>query len=140
MSSSALSAHGTLVARQPGGTGAFTDIAELRNITPPALTRKPIETTNQNSVDDSFVVGLMRRGELSFEIGWLPSGSTHGFASGGLVYAFKNGTLDGYRITYPDNSTWIFSGYVVGIAPSAPVDDGLTANVTIRPSGTMAFA
>ncbi len=135
----AISAQGTLIARQPGGAGGFTTIGELRNITPPPLMRNPIETTSHNEVEESFVVGIRRKGELTFTIGFLPSGATHGYTSG-LIKSWVDGAKDGWKITFPDNSTWIFSGFVTNIAPSAPVDDGLVADVTIRPTDTMAFA
>ena len=137
--SDAISAHGTLVARQVAGTGAFTDVAELRDITPPALTRNQIETTNQNDDDDSYVVGIRRRGDLTFNLGFLPSGAAHGISSG-LMKSWEDGQLDGWRVTFPDGGVWIFSGYITNIAPTAPVDDGLTADVSIRPTNAMSIA
>jgi hypothetical protein len=127
--SNAISAQGTLISRNG------TDIAELRDITPPALTRNPIETTMHNSEDDSFVVGIRRKGELQMVLGFLPSGEATHNAVAGLMKAWADGSKDRYEITYPDGAKWIFSGYVSNIAPSAPVDDGLTAQVSIRPSG-----
>lgn len=136
MPSTAISAHGTLIARQNLGAGSFTTVGELRDITPPPLTRTPIETSNQNENDDQFVVGFRRRGELQFQIGFVPSGATHNAATG-LVKSWNDGQLDGWKVTYPDGSVWVFSGYVVNISPSAPVDDGLVADVSIRPTGGM---
>ena len=65
--SDALSAQGTLIARAPAATPTvFTTIAELRDITPPPLTRNPIETTSHNEDEESFVVGIKRKGDNSF--------------------------------------------------------------------------
>jgi len=136
---SAISAQGTLIARQVQGSGAFTTVAELRDITPPPLTRNPIETTNHNEVEESFVVGIRRKGELTFQIGFVPSLATHN-PTAGLVHSWINGYRDVWRITFPDASTWTFSGYVSNISPSAPVDDGLVADITVRPTGLMSFA
>lgn len=135
----AISAQGTLIARAPQATpSVFTTIGELRNITPPPLTRNPIETTSHNEVEESFVVGIRRKGEFAFQIGFVPSGATHNETTG-LIKAWKDGTRDIYRITYPDGAQWLFSGFVSNFAPAAPVDDGLTADVTIRPTGIMTF-
>jgi hypothetical protein len=132
--SNAISAHGTIIKRNG------TAIAELRDITPPALTRKPIETTMQNSDDDSYVVGIRRKGELQFMLGFLPTDeATHGPASG-LIKAWVDGSQDLYEIDYPDGAVWLFSGFVTNIAPKAPVDGGLEANVSIRPSGGHIFS
>ncbi len=134
----AISAQGTVIARNALGVGGWLDIGELRNITPPPLTRNVIETTNQNEDIDAFVVGIKRRGEMTFQIGFVPNMASHG-SSAGLIKAWNDGTLDIYRITFPDTSTWLFSGYVSNVGPSAPLDDGLVADVSIRPTGSMEF-
>jgi len=136
---SAISAQGTLIARQPSGSGPFTTIAELRNITPPPLMRNPIETTSHNEEEESFVVGIRRKGEMTFVLGFVPSLATHDHLTG-LTKSWLDGSRDVFRITYPDTSQWLFSGYVTNIGPSAPVDDGLTADLTVRPTGVMTFA
>ena len=137
--SDAISAQGTLVKRAPAATPTvFTTIGELRNITPPSLMRNAIETTSQNEVEESFVVGIRRKGELSFTIGFVPSGATHGAASG-LQQSWNDGSRDIWKVIFPDGTTWAFSGYITNISPAAPLDDGLTADVTIRPTGLMTF-
>lgn len=133
--SNAISAQGTLIARAPAATpSTYTNIAELNNITPPALTRNPIETTNHNDLDDSYIVGIRRHGEMSFNISFLPGDPTHDHITG-LQKAWADGTRDNYKITFPDGTSWLFAGFVTSIAPSAPVDDRLTADITIRPHG-----
>ena len=132
--SNAISAHGTIIKRNG------TAIAELRDITPPPLTRKPIETTMHNSDDDSYVVGIRRKGELQFMLGFLPSGETSHNAVTGLMKAWADGSQDLYEIDFPDGATWLFSGFVSNIAPKAPVDGGLEANISIRPSGGQIFS
>jgi tail tube protein len=132
--SAAISAHGTLVKRN-GQT-----IAELRNITPPALTRNSIETTMQTSSFDSFVVGVKRRGELQFQLGFLPSAEATHNALTGLIKAWSDGSKDLYELDFPDASVWTFSGYVTNIASSAPVDGGLEATVSIRPTNAMTIS
>jgi hypothetical protein len=134
--SQAISAQGTLIARQTQGAGPFVTIGELRDITPPPLMRNPIETTSHNEIEETFVVGIRRKGELSFTIGWNPSIATHDHLTG-LQDSWENGYRDVWRVTYPEGTEWLFSGYVTNLAPAAPVDDGLTAEVTVRPTGLM---
>jgi hypothetical protein len=139
-----ISAQGTVIARSidpnwpdnapVGGVVNFVDIAELGNLTPPALTRKPIETTTHNQNDDRYIVGIRRHGELGMNLNFIPTDPTHDHVSG-LQKAWHEGTRDIYRITYPDGSQWLFSGFVSNFAPSAPVDDKLSADVSIRPTG-----
>lgn len=143
MASEGMSAQGTLVARSPDpnwptvGTGdplSFTNIAELRELTPPALTRNEIELTNHNNEDDEYIVGIRRHGTMTFNLNFVPNTATHNHSTG-LQAAWFNGSRDIYRITYPDGTQWLFSGFVTNFAPSAPVDDRLSADVTVRPTG-----
>jgi len=135
-----ISAQGTLLARSPdpawvgSGSTSFTEIAELREITPPALTRNTIEMTTHNEDDDAYVVGIRRHGDLSFNVNFVPDNVTHDHSTG-LQAAWFSGERNIYRLTYPDGTQWLFSGFVTNFAPSAPVDDRLSADVTIRPTG-----
>ena len=142
--SDGLSAQGTLIAVSAdpnwppsspvGGSPSYTEIAELREITPPALTRNTIELTNHNNADDEYIVGIRRHGDLTFNVNFVPSNGTHDHLTG-LQKKWFDGTRNIYRLTYPDGSIWLFSGFVTNVAPSAPVDDRLSADVTIRPTG-----
>lgn len=135
-----ISAQGTLVARSANtpSSPSFTEIAELRDITPPALTRNPLEITTHNEDDDAYIVGIRRHGDLTMQMNFVPGNATHDETTG-LQKAWLDGTCDIYRLTFPDGSAWLFSGYVTNIAPDAPVDDVLTAEVTIRPTGQHMF-
>jgi hypothetical protein len=131
--SDALDSHGTLVQRN-GVT-----VAELRDITPPPLTRNSFDVTPQNENDDAYVVGTVkRRGEMTFAVNFLPSGTTHG-KTNGLIKAYNDKTRDAYDLIFPNGSRWIMSGFVVNISTSAPNEGPLTGNVTIRPTGAMVF-
>lgn len=142
--SEGMSAQGTLIAvsvdpnwppdSPVGGSVSFTEIAELREITPPALTRNTIELTNHNNEDDEFIVGIRRHGDLSFNVNFVPTNGTHDHQTG-LQKKWFDGTRDIYRLTYPDGSAWLFSGFVTNVAPAAPVDERLAADITIRPTG-----
>lgn len=127
--SNGISAHGTIIKRN------HTAIAELKDITPPPLTRKPIDTTTHNSDDDSYVVGIRRKGELGFMVNWLPFDEATHDATTGLLDAWATGSKDLYQILFPDGAVWMFSGFVVNIAPKQPVDGAQEANISIRPSG-----
>lgn len=131
--SNGISAHGTIIKRNG------TAIAELKDITPPALTRKPIDTTTHNSDDDSYVVGIRRKGELQFMLNWRPSGEATHDATTGLLDAWASGSKDQYEIDFPDGAVWLFSGFVTNIAPKQPVDGVQEASVSIRPSGGQIF-
>lgn len=132
--------HGTLVAWEgsPVGTpGTFITIGELGgDITPPPLSRTPTEVTPHNNDIDFYIMGVMRREPLTFTINLRQSGEmTHNLVSG-LIKGVVDKVYTGWRITFPDATEWIFSGFVMNVAPVAPVREGaLTADVSVRPSG-----
>lgn len=142
------SAQGTLLASSPdptwppsapiGGTVVFVNVAELRNFTPPPMNRNPLETTTHNELDDSWIVGIRRKGDMQANVNYVPTNVTHGEVSG-LLKDYQDGLRKIYRITFPDGYKWLFSGFVSSFAPSAPVDDVLTADVTWRPTGAHIF-
>lgn len=136
----ALSSHGTLFARAPAATpSTFTTIAELGDLNLPELMRNEFEATVHNRNIDDYVLGILRRGALSFPINFLPTDGTHDHLTG-LYKALitEPPPVDGYRTTFMSTGlVWIMSGQVKGIAPKAPVDGKLSADVTIRFSGYM---
>src|SRR5690242_15876047 len=105
--SEGMSAQGTLIARRAdptwppdapvGGNPPFVEIAELREITPPALTRNEIELTNHNNSDDEYIVGIRRHGTLTFNLNFVPQNATHDHETG-LQAAWFDGTRDIYRL------------------------------------------
>lgn len=141
--SDGMSAQGTLIAVSPdpnwptvgaGDPVNFVDIAELREITAPALTRNTIELTNHNNADDEYIVGIRRHGDLTFNVNFVPQNGTHDHTTG-LQKKWFDGTRDIYRLTFPDGTSWLFSGFVTNVGASMPVDDRLGADITIRPTG-----
>src|ERR1043166_2007062 len=95
--SNAISAQGTIIKLNG------SEVAELRDITPPQLTRKVIDTTNHNADFDTAGVRIQRRAQLQFEIGCV-----HDIHEA-ILDAYDAGSLDLWEILYPDGATWAFS-------------------------------
>jgi hypothetical protein len=127
--SNAISGHGVSVVK--GGT----PITELRDVNPPALSREIFEVTRQSDTDERSKVGIRKYGDLVIQINLLFTDATHQ----DLMDAWVNGVIDDFEIVYPDGIVWSFEGYVINIAPDAPVDGAQMATVTIRQSGGIAF-
>jgi len=121
-----------------GGTEVFTTVAEVRDMTGPGLSMDTSEVTHHQSPGawKEFVAGLLDAGEVSFDIGYVPTGATHN-ASTGLVRDMKNRTKRNFKVIFPDvgATTWAFAGFVTGFEPGEPVNDSLTASVTIKVTG-----
>jgi hypothetical protein len=131
----AISAQHTIVYIQIGGAGDFLEIGELQDVKPWAWSRKAIETTPHNRLQESFVVGILRKSEMTLTLGYLPGGSA-GTNHDKLEDSILAGRLDIFKVVFPNNVPWVASGYVINLGPTTPVDDKLTADVTIRPTGT----
>ncbi len=135
--SNALGSHGTLVAYQATpGSVTWTTIGELGDIAPPETSLNEFETTPQQENIDSYVFGYLRRSPLTFPVNFIPTNGTHDHLTG-LYYHQFNKIKTGYKLTWPDGSTWVASGTPQSIKPNAPVEGKLSADITIRFSGTM---
>lgn len=137
--SDAISAHGTMIEWQATPGGAFTEIGEIAgDIVVPSLSRNPIEVTTHNDDIDAFVLGVLRRAEMTFPINFIKSSSGHN-ATAGLEHAIIVNLKTGFRVTFPDTSVWVFSGGVSNFGMKAPVDGALQADISIRPTGLMSI-
>jgi hypothetical protein len=148
-----MSAQGTIIehsidplwpdANPQGGSISFTVVGQLKDITPPPLTRKALETTTHNLSDDQYVMGIRRHGSFTAKINFVPQDPTQNQTTGMQNWWFT-GERGIYRLTYPDIITpitghgtqWLFSGFVENFAPTANVDTVLDATIGIRPTGT----
>lgn len=136
MSEQAISGHGSLISFQSSPGGAWTEVAELGDLTPPQLSRNTFDVTNQNDDIDAYIAGVLRRSEVTFPISLLLNDTSHDEAVGLQSLIIAN-TRTGFKFSFPDGTNWIFSGMVSQFAPTNPVDGPLRANVTVRPSGPM---
>ena len=123
------------------GLGGWTTIAQVRDITGPGLELNTIDATDRDSSNKwmEFVSGLKDGGEVSFDIAYDPSNATHG-ATSGLLDMLEQGTSDSFQVQFPGGVSWTFTAFVTGFEPSAPLDDLLTASVTMKLTGQPTLA
>lgn len=141
---SAVSSFGTYLKIGNGGTPeSFTTIAEVLDIEGPELELDTEEVTSHSSTGgwEEFVGTILRSGEVSFEVNYVPTHATHD-ASTGLIADMKARTLRNFQLIFPDGSstTWSFAAYVTGMNPSAPVSGKLGAEITLKISGQPTLA
>lgn len=143
MSVNQKSGHGTMIAVQLYVSGAvqstFTDIAEMGDVTPPALMRNEFDATTQNEDIDSRVMGVLRRGDFTVPLNFIPDNNTHDHITG-LQKLIISNVITGFKVTFPQvtpSLVWIMSGAVKSFTPTAPVDGKLAATVVIGLSGRM---
>lgn len=131
-------AFGTLLEIDNAG---YSTVAYVRDISGPNLSMDTIETTNHSSSSGwrTYVAGLIDGGEISANIAWDPGAATHGNSTG-LLSELTGRTIEGFRVTWPDTSTFTFDGLVTGFEPGAPHDGLLTADVRIKVTGAVTVA
>ena len=140
----AISSFGTLLQQGDGGTPeTFTTVAEVMDITGPSLVRDTEEVTNHSSTNawKEYIPTLRDGGEVTFDINYVPTGSTHD-ATTGILADWEDGTLRNWQLVWPDtgSTTWSFPGYVTNFEPSANVNGALRASITILLSGDTTIA
>lgn len=136
--SSAVFAFGTLLKR------SGTTIAEVTDITPPGVSRDSVEVTHHQSPARyrEFIKGLLDAGEVSFTINYIPDNTTHNNALGLLSDFTNNATIDTWTLVFPNvaGTTWTFPAFVTKFDPKAPIDDKLSADITLKVSGQPTLA
>jgi hypothetical protein len=142
--SSAISAFGTLLKiGDGGGTEVFTSIAEVGDISGPALKMDTQDVTSHVS-PGAFrerVPGLLDAGEVTFSLSFLPTAATQS-QSTGLIRDLRNRTKRNFQLVFPDagSTTWSFAAYVTAFSPKEPVEGKLSADVTLTITGQPTLA
>jgi hypothetical protein len=119
-----------------GGTPVFTSVAEVKNITGPAMKRAVLDASNQDSPNQhkEIKAGFGEGGTVTFEFNWYP-GDTLG--QGRLLTVFQAGTLNNFKIVGVEATpkTWAFSGIMTAFEPEYPVAGLMGGKCTIEISG-----
>lgn len=110
-------------------------IAEVTNITGPGLSVDTTDVTSHDSTEgwEEVVAGIIRSGEVTLDLNYLPSNATHK----ALVTDLVSRQANTYSLVFPDTAqtTWSFSALVTGFSPGAPYDGKLSASVTLKLTG-----
>lgn len=135
-----LHGKGTKFSRETVTPGTYADIAQVRAINGPTLSREVVDSTSQDSTgkDREFIAGLRDAGEVTLELLFDPDNTGHTDLRSDLSVD----TLKNYRITFPDATpaTCTFAGLVTRFEPRSPHDDLLVASVTVKISGAPTWA
>lgn len=132
--SNAISGVGTSFKRSNmASTPVFSAIAEINSIQGPDKSRETIDVTSLDSTGGyrEFIAAFRDAGQVQLEMNF----SRDGYMD--MNDDFESETLVDYQIVLGDsgNTTMEFSGLVVNIGLAIPLDDKITAPVTIKISG-----
>lgn len=111
----------------------MTALAEVTDISPPEWARDTVDFTHFGSPDKhrEWKPGLSDGGELTLTYNLVP-----GLADD-LVIAthVAGGTVDDWRILYPNGAKFDFKGFATRHGRATPMDDKMTGSVTFKVSG-----
>lgn len=135
-----LHGKGTKFQRETVTPGTYADIAQVVSIGGPTLTRETIDSTHQASTGRwrEFIAGLQDAGEITVELLFDPDNTGHIDLRSDLAVD----ALHKYRISFPDATptTVTVDALVTRFEPRAPLDEKLTATVTLKISGAPTWA
>lgn len=138
--SNAISGPGFLLqaSTTAGNLGVFTTVAEVKDITGPAVSLDVIDVTNQSSPGgyEEIIPSIRRAGDVDFDVNFDPQSGTHNGTTG-LLYLANNKLKVGWRLQLQDPGAhyWSFDAYVVGFQTKAPVAGVLAATTKLRITG-----
>jgi hypothetical protein len=140
----ALDAYGTLLQRGDGGAPeVFTTIAEVTDISGPTLALDPLDVTAHTSpaAFREFIGGLLDGGEVTFTINYVPTDSTHDNSTG-ILSDLAGRVTSNWKLIFPDTGAteWTFAAFLTAFESTEPVDDRLSAEITLKLTGQPTLA
>src|SRR5262249_19761717 len=130
----ALHGFGTLFKiRTATSPDVYTVVGEQTAIKPPKIKVDTVDASHEQSPNAwrEFLAGMIDGGEMSVDLQWLPGGTGEQLMLTGLRQLIT------CRIVYPDGSTSDYTALMTDFEPDAPMDDKLTATVTLKVSGAV---
>jgi len=129
--SNAFSGLGTIFNRWDGSQWAA--IAEINSISGPSASRETIDVTTLDTVGGyrKFISGLRDGGDVSLNMNFTKA--TYEL----MKDDFEDNAVQEYQIVLPDDDGTVlqFEGLVTELPVEIPLDDKVSANITIKVSG-----
>ena len=111
-------------------------IGSITSFTPPSPTRDIIDITSSSSLNFAreFMAGLIDYGEASAEMLWdLNSGADLLLST--MLLERNPRTFRGVFTQYTPSRTITFAGFLTGYEQGAPMEDKMTATITMKVTG-----
>ncbi|MFD6421705.1 phage tail tube protein [Streptomyces sp. NPDC060198] len=130
-------AFGTQFRRDSTGSGSYTTIANVSDISGPSRSREAIEVTSHDSPNKyrEFIKGLKDGGEVEITINYDPGSPSHT----ALDADFEEDDLRNYQVVLlpgePDEHTWEFAALITDLGDEFPTDDKAERTATFKVSG-----
>lgn len=123
----------------------YTEVAQIRDLSGPAAEADQIEVSHRGSRYRRYVAGMVDGGEVTFDVVFDPDHASHDPTISGSMYdLLESGEVSSFRITFPgvgnDVTTATFDAFVSGFEINSPLEDGITADLTLKITGAVTWA
>jgi len=115
----------------------WIEIGEVVSHDGPGGSSAVYETTHLRSTAKEKKVGLPDEGQLTLAVNWCLATDPGQQAASD---ARKDRTEKHFKLTFSDDSTATFSGYVLGMSASGAVDDKVSGSITIEITGAVTWS
>lgn len=128
--SAAINGFGAVFAYE-SAPATYTALAEVLSVTPPSISVETVDVTHMGS-DDGFreyKAGRRDGGEVTVNMNYVEASAT-------LLQTLVLAGYETFRITFPDSSTYVFSGIPTAFSfDDVVIDDKVAMSLTIKVSG-----
>lgn len=92
----------------------FVTVAEIVTLKPPQLSRNEIDVSTHNEGQEAKILGMLRKGQVTGTLNWLPTDATHSNLAGGILADILGNIKRNWRIAFPPSGLphWTFPGRV----------------------------
>jgi hypothetical protein len=139
-----------LIKRLTTPPSTYTMIANVADLSGPSIESEQIEVSHRadgvpTNMWRRYVSGMKDGGEVTFTLIFDPDDPTHDPTLPTSMYGLAvSGEPDTFQIDFPgqgaDRTTATFDAYVTNMDSDAPLEDGLTQEVTLKVSGPVTWA
>jgi len=131
MSRDAIIGTGILLQAGDGSTPEeFVTVAEIVSLKPMQLSRNEIDVSTHNAARESKLLGMLRAGQVTGTLNWLPLDATHSSESGGMLGDILTNTWRNWRIPVPPEGLPILEFYGA-VQSFDPQDVGVDAALQV---------
>jgi len=125
-------------------SATLTTVVQVREISGPAVSTTVIDVSSRAAIARTFLSGMQDSGEVTFDIVYDPDEAGHSATvAGGLVKLQKDGTASVWKLLFPVATTVVgatFSAFVTNFSLKTPLDDAMTADLTLKITGDVTWA
>ena len=136
MTTTASIGHG-IIFKLDNDAGTLTAVGEVTDVQPFSISRDVVDATHMGSTGRyrEFIGGLRDAGEVTFTVNFDPKSATDVL----LVAASEDDDARSFEITFPSGDKASGECFVTNYSASAPLDDKMTASVTLKITGAPTF-